>query len=65
MTTAIAIASAHASMVEPTLARNEPFLARSAALPSTADGSGKVAGLTRPPHRASCAAPNSRTSPRA
>jgi len=41
MTTAIAIASAHVAMVSPTLARNEPFLARSAALPSTVDGSGR------------------------
>ena len=65
MTTAIAIASAHVAIVSPTLARNEPFLARSAALPSTVDGSGKVAGSTRPAHRASWAAPNSRTSPAA
>ena len=65
MTTAITIASAHAAIVEPTLARNEPFLARPAALPSTADGNGKVAGATRPAHRASWATPNNRTSPAA
>ncbi len=52
-TTVTASACAQTSIVEPTLARNEPFLARSAALRRTVDGSGKVAGLTRPAHSAS------------
>lgn len=65
MTTAIPIASAQTVIVEPTLARNEPFPARSAALPSTADGNGKVDGFTRPAHRASWAAPKSKARPAA
>jgi hypothetical protein len=65
MITVITIDSAQAAIVDPTLARNEPFLARSATLPSTVDGGGKSCGLTRPAHRASWTAPVSRTSPAA